>query len=55
MSEGRWIFKIEQDSQVVASGSAPTKFTAMREAAHYTMMYGHDGPVKTTVFKEKEK
>ena len=41
-------FKIYQDGMAVAGGSGPYEFVK-REAAHYAMMYGQDGPVKVVV------
>lgn len=40
----RWKFTIEQGGMTVASGSAGDRDTALREAAHYTVVYGQDGP-----------
>lgn len=39
-----WEFEVEQEGQVVASGSTPDELTAEREALHYAMMYAQDGP-----------
>ena len=50
----RWIFSVEQDGMVVASGEAPTEDEAKREAAHYALMYGQDGTVKVSVEREAE-
>ena len=45
----RWKFSVEQDGIVVARGDAPSQEDAEREAAHYGMMYGQDGPVVVSV------
>jgi hypothetical protein len=33
-----WKFEVEQDKMIVASGTAPDRDTAMREANHYAIM-----------------
>ena len=38
-------FKIVQNGIVVASGSGPDVDAVGREAMHYAMIYGQDGPV----------
>lgn len=49
-----WVFEVEQDGKVVASGSAPDRDTALREAGHYVMMYGQDGDCQAIVREEEE-
>ena len=49
----RWIFEVMQNGEVVADGDAPDRETALREAAHYCMMYGQDGPVKAIVRQDE--
>jgi hypothetical protein len=44
-----WSFHVEQGGMIVASGFAPDRDTAMREANHYAMMYSTDGRVKWSV------
>jgi hypothetical protein len=41
----RYWFYVYQDGLCVAKGDAPTRKDAEREAQHYAMMYGQDGPV----------
>ena len=48
-------FKVVQNGEVQASGYASDRTTAEREANHYAMMYGQDGPVKVTVRKCPER
>lgn len=48
----RGSFTVRQGGMVVASGSGPYE-DIKREAAHYAMMYGQDGPVKVSVRKSK--
>jgi len=50
----RWIFEVEQAGQIVAEGSAPDKDGALREAGHYVMVYGQDGPCKAIVRQDDE-
>jgi hypothetical protein len=50
MSE-HWLFSVHQDGMRVAAGDCPTKEDAEREANHYAMMYGQDGPVKVKVWQ----
>jgi predicted component of type VI protein secretion system len=45
----RWTFSVVQDGMEVALGEATIKAEAQREANHYAMMYGQDGPVTTSV------
>ena len=45
MSEIRYGYEVWQDDYVQAWGEAATAEEAMREADHYAMMYGKDGPV----------
>ena len=45
MSDIRYGFEVWQDDFVQAGGEAATAEEAMREADHYAMMYGKDGPV----------
>ena len=45
----RWIFELKQRGIVVACGEGPDRDEMLREAAHYTMMYGQDGPCETIV------
>lgn len=49
MSEMSFVFSVEQDGMIVASGEAPTREEAEREASHYAMMYAQDGAVNVTV------
>jgi hypothetical protein len=49
VAEPRWFFYIYQDGLRVASGSSTDEADARREAAHYALMYGQDGPVKVVV------
>ena len=49
----RWLFEVKQDGMIVASGEAPSEQIAQREAMHYSMMYGQDGPVMIKVRKSK--
>lgn len=39
----QWDFEVTENGQWVAGGSAPDRDSALREAAHYVMMYGQDG------------
>jgi hypothetical protein len=48
-------FSVMQDGLKVASGECPDRETAEREANHYAMMYGQDGPVKVKVWQVKVK
>lgn len=41
----RFWFYVIQGGLTVAKGDCPTKADAEREASHYAMMYGQDGPV----------
>lgn len=50
----RWIFEVIQDDMIVAEGECSDRDTALSEAAHYTMMYGQDGPVKAIVRRDDE-
>ena len=45
-------FSIRQGGITVAGGSGPME-SVMRQAAHYAMMYGQDGPVRVTIRKLK--
>ncbi len=47
-----WVFELEQGGKIVASGAGP-KEAMLREAAHYAMVYGQDGPVKAIVRPER--
>jgi hypothetical protein len=50
----RWVFAVAESGQIVASGDAPDRETALREAAHYVRMYGQDGgDVKATVRQDE--
>lgn len=51
----RWIFEVIQFGMVMAEGSCPDKDTAIREAGHYTMMYGQDGECKAIVRRPGDK
>jgi hypothetical protein len=51
----RYRFSVMQDGLKVASGECPDRETAEREANHYAMMYGQDGPVKVKVWQVKVK
>lgn len=50
-----WAFYVHQDDMVVASGFAPDRDTAMREANHYAMMYSTEGKVKWSIRKCPER
>lgn len=39
----RWKFEVTENGSWVAGGDAPDRDDALREAAHYVMMYGQDG------------
>lgn len=43
-----WHFKVFQDGMVVAEGEG-SEDAMIREAGHYCMMYGQDGPVHAVV------
>lgn len=45
-SEARWCVEEEATGMPVAQGSAPTVDEASREATHYALQYGQDGPVR---------
>ena len=45
-------FSIRQGGITVAGGSGPME-AVKREAAHYAMIYGLDGPVRVTIRKSK--
>jgi hypothetical protein len=44
---------LKQGDLTVAKGCCPTKALAEREANHYAMMYGLDGPVKISYRTQK--
>lgn len=46
----RWLFELEQDGRVVASGEGPRE-DMLREAMHYATIYGQDGPVQAVVWR----
>ena len=50
--EPMYNYTIKQDGMVVAGGHAP-KTEAQREAAHYALVYGQDGPVEITIRKSR--
>jgi len=50
----RGSFTVRQAGMVVASGSGPYE-AVKREAAHYALIYGQDGPVKVSVRKLKDR
>lgn len=52
-SSGEVEFEVWQGGAWQAGGSAPTLEDADREAAHYAMMYGQDGPEVTVKFYER--
>lgn len=39
-------FEVWQEGQRVAMTSGPDRHVAMREAIHYALIYGQDGPVR---------
>ena len=39
----RWKFEVTENGQWVAGGQCSDREAALREAGHYTMMYGQDG------------
>ena len=39
----RWKFEVRENGQWVAGGDGPDKDSVLREAMHYTAMYGQDG------------
>lgn len=43
--KGRYAFEIWQGGMVVATGLGPDLEAVRREAMHYAMIYGQDGPV----------
>jgi hypothetical protein len=45
-----WQFELEQNGHVVASGIGHRE-DMLREAAHYAMIYGQDGPVQAVVWR----
>lgn len=51
----RWEFEVHQGGMVVAAGEAPDRDTAIREAGHYTMMYGQDGPAHAIVRRKRSR
>jgi hypothetical protein len=50
----RGYFEVKQGGVVVASGEGPMEDIG-REALHYAMMYGQDGPVDVSVKEIKER
>jgi hypothetical protein len=52
MSEPICNYTIKQGGIVVAAGSGPRSF-AEREAAHYALVYGQDGPVEMKIRKSR--
>jgi hypothetical protein len=49
-SAAGWAFTVTQDGMAVAEGECPDRDDAIRECAHYCMMYGQDGPVSGEVY-----
>ena len=47
-------FSVYQDGMRVAGGNGPLD-VVRREAAHYAMVYGQDGPVKVRVWWSRKK
>ena len=45
-------YTIKQGGIVVAAGSGPRSFVE-REAAHYAIVYGQDGPVEMKIRKSR--
>jgi hypothetical protein len=39
----RWKFEVTENGQWVVGGETGDRDSAVREAGHYTMMYGQDG------------
>jgi len=48
MNMNRHWFYVKQGGITVASGNAATREEAEREAFHYALIYGQDGPVKVS-------
>ena len=46
MSRVTWGIEESDTGIIVAQGDAPTVNAAAREAIHYAMQYGQDGPVR---------
>lgn len=53
-SEARWCVEEEATGMPVAQGSAPTVDEASREATHYALQYGQDGPVRYWVKQNRK-
>jgi len=51
----RWKFEVTENGKWVAGGECPDQQDALREAGHYTMMYGQDGgDVKALVWSGRK-
>jgi hypothetical protein len=48
----QWVFEVFENGSVVAEGSAPDQESAVREAAHYVLIYGQDGGKVSALVRE---